>query len=151
MVAPDAKDALLERRETDVGSNRIRHSRHVHAPGRGGIFSDHQFVFDAVGKSSFSKCKPIMERGGIYISSEPGWMAQNLFLPIFTAVFGSKRVIFPFPGDRAGSVRFIQKLLGEGKFSPVIDRKYPLEEIADAYRYVEKGQKTGNVIITPDH
>lgn len=111
----------------------------------------YKFVFDAVGKSSFSRCKPILERGGIYISSEPGRMAQNIFLPMITAVFDTKKVVFPFPLDRAGSVLFMQKLLREGKFLPVIDRRYSLEEIADAYRYVGKGQKTGNVIISVQH
>ena len=111
----------------------------------------YKYVFDAVGKSSFSRCKPILENDGAYISSELGWMAQNLFLPLLTSVSGSKKVIFPLPRDRAESVRLIKKLLAEGRFLPLIDRKYPLEEIADAYRYVEKGQKTGNVIITVDH
>ena len=110
-----------------------------------------RFVFDAVGKSSFSKCKPVLEDQGAYISSELGYMGQNIFLPMVTSVFGTKKVIFPLPKDRLVSVNLVRKLLDEGKFLPLIDRKYPLEEIADAYRYVEKGQKTGNVIITIDH
>ena len=111
----------------------------------------YKFVFDAVGKSSFSKCKPILEHDGAYISSELGWMAQNLFLPILTSICGTKKVILPLPKDRVESVRLMKKLLEEGKFLPLIDREYPLEKVADAYRYVEKGQKIGNVIITIDH
>ena len=73
---------------------------------------------------------------------------NDVFLPLITPLFGNKKVIFPIPTDRVGSVLLIRKLSEEGKFKAVIDRKYSLEEIAEAYRYVEKGQKTGNVIIT---
>ena len=106
------------------------------------------FVFDAVGKSSFAKCKPLLESGGIYISSELGWMAQNPCLALMAPIMGDKKVKFPFPADCVRSVRLIKKLTEEGKFKAVIDRKYPLEEIAEAYRYVETGEKTGNVVIT---
>ena len=109
------------------------------------------FVFDTVGKSSFAKCKPLLERGGIYISSDLGWMAQNPFLALITPIVGDKKVMFPLPTDTRGSVFFVKKLIEEGSFKPVIDRKYSLEEIADAFRYVETGQKTGNVIITFEH
>jgi NADPH:quinone reductase-like Zn-dependent oxidoreductase len=108
----------------------------------------YHFVFDAVGKSSFAKCKPLLEPGGVYISSELGWMGQNLFLPLITPIIGNKKVIFPIPTDSKRSVVFIKKLIEEGKFTAVIDRKYSLEEIAEAYRYVEKGEKIGNVVIT---
>jgi D-arabinose 1-dehydrogenase-like Zn-dependent alcohol dehydrogenase len=75
-------------------------------------------------------------------------MAQNPFFALITPIIGNKKVIFPIPTNRLGSVLLIKELSEEGKFKAVIDRKYPLEEIAEAYRYVEKGQKTGNVIIT---
>lgn len=108
----------------------------------------YNFVFDAVGKSSFAKCKPLLESGGVYISSELGWMAQNPFLALMAPIMGDKKVIFPVPSDCRRSVLLIKKLTEEGKFKAVIDRKYSLEEIAEAYRYVEKGEKTGNVVIT---
>ena len=106
------------------------------------------FVFDTVGKSSFAKCKTLLVAGGIYISSELGWMAQNLFFALIKPIIGNKKVIFPIPTDRKASVLLIKKLSEEGKFKAVIDRKYSLEEIAEAYKYVEKGQKIGNVVIT---
>ncbi|MES2732025.1 MAG: NAD(P)-dependent alcohol dehydrogenase [Bacteroidota bacterium] len=106
------------------------------------------FVFDAVGKSSFAKCKPLLESGGVYISSELGSMVQNPFLALITPIMGNKKVIFPIPTDCKRSVLFIKKLTEEGKFQAVIDRKYPLEGIAEAYIYVETGEKTGNVVIT---
>ena len=112
----------------------------------------YHYVFDTVGKSSFAKCKPLLQSGGIYISSDLGYMAQNIFLPIITPIIkpliGNKKTIFPNPIDINGSISLIKKLMEQGKFKAVIDRKYPLEKIVDAYRYVEKGQKTGNVVIT---
>jgi len=112
----------------------------------------YNFVFDAVGKSSFAKCKPLLQSGGIYMSSDLGYMAQNIFLPLITPIIkpmiGNKKTVFPMPTDIRGSLLLIKKLIEQGKFKAVIDRKYPLEQIVEAYRYVEKGQKTGNVIIT---
>ncbi|MFC1780751.1 NAD(P)-dependent alcohol dehydrogenase [Planctomycetota bacterium] len=115
----------------------------------------YNFVFDTVGKSSFAKCKSILQPGGVYISSDLGFMAQNIFLPLITPIIkpmiGNKKTVFPIPKDSKGSVLLIKKLIKKGKFKTVIDRKYPLEQIVEAYRYVEKGQKTGNVVITLEH
>jgi NADPH:quinone reductase-like Zn-dependent oxidoreductase len=112
----------------------------------------YHFVFDAVGKSSFGKCKPLLLPGGTYISSELGPNWENMYLPLITAVTGNKKVIFPTPFNIKRSIRFIKHLLEQGRFKAVIDRTYPLEKIAEAYQYVVKGQKTGNVVITlEDH
>ncbi len=108
----------------------------------------YDFVFDAVGKSSFAKCKPLLRSGGAYISSELGSMAQNLIFALYTPIIGNKKVIFPFPSDCKRSVLLVKKLSAEGSYKAVIDRKYPLEKIDEAFRYVEKGQKIGNVVIT---
>jgi NADPH:quinone reductase-like Zn-dependent oxidoreductase len=115
----------------------------------------YNFVFDTVGKSSFFKCKQLLQPGGVYISSDLGYMSQNVFLPLITPIIkpiiGNKKTIFPIPTDCRGSILFIKKLIEKGKFKAVIDRKYPLEQIVEAYRYVEKGQKIGNVVITVEH
>jgi NADPH:quinone reductase-like Zn-dependent oxidoreductase len=108
----------------------------------------YSYVFDAVGKSSFGKCKPLLEPGGVYISSELGYMAQNIFLALTTPILGRKKVKFPLPTDSRGSVLLIKRLTEEGRFKAVIDREYPLEQIVEAYTYVETGQKIGNVVIT---
>jgi NADPH:quinone reductase-like Zn-dependent oxidoreductase len=82
-------------------------------------------------------------------------MGQNIFLPLITPVIkpliGNKRTKFPIPTDIRGSILLVKRLIEEGRFKPVIDREYPLEQIAEAYRYVETGQKTGNVVIVVEH
>ncbi len=105
-------------------------------------------VFDTVGKSSFSRCKPLLKPGGIYISSELGYMAQNPILALVTPIIGNKKVMFPIPKHSDENIVLFKKLIEAGKFKGVIDRCYPLEEIVEAYKYVETGQKTGNVVIT---
>jgi NADPH:quinone reductase-like Zn-dependent oxidoreductase len=104
-------------------------------------------VFDAVGKSSFGKCKPLLKKGGIYLSTELGYMSQNPFLAMITPFLGGKKVLFPIPVTTKADIEFLKKLTAEKHFKPVIDRTYQLEEVVEAYRYVETGQKTGNVII----
>jgi NADPH:quinone reductase-like Zn-dependent oxidoreductase len=112
----------------------------------------YNFVYDAVGKSSFFKCRRILRPGGIYISSDLGFMAQNIFLPMITPIIKSlnrnKKAISPYPTNIRGSLLLIKSLIEQGKFKAVIDREYSLEQIVEAYEYVGKGQKTGNVVIT---
>jgi NADPH:quinone reductase-like Zn-dependent oxidoreductase len=116
---------------------------------------EYDYVFDAAGKSSFMKCYGVLRPGGVYISSDLGYMAQNLFLPLITPIIkpiiGNRKTIFPMPRDVRGSLLLIKKLMEQGRFKAVIDRRYLLEQIVEAYRYVEKGQKTGNVVITVEH
>lgn len=104
-------------------------------------------VFDAVGKSSFGTCKPLLNERGIYTSTELGKNAENVFLALWTPIFGGKKVLFPIPTISKADVIFLKELVEAGKYKPVIDRRYGLEQIVEAYRYVETGQKTGNVII----
>ncbi|HMQ48968.1 MAG TPA: NAD(P)-dependent alcohol dehydrogenase [Saprospiraceae bacterium] len=105
------------------------------------------FIFDAVGKSSFGQCKPLLTPNGVYISSELGPGGENIYLPLLTKIRGGKRVKFPLPYDIKASLRFIKPLLESGQFQPVIDRSYPLKDIREAFEYVSSGQKTGNVLL----
>jgi NADPH:quinone reductase-like Zn-dependent oxidoreductase len=105
-------------------------------------------VLDSVGKSSFSQCKRLLKPDGIYISSELGPLAQNPFLALIAPLHGGKKVLFPIPKHDQLMVEYLRKLIESGEFRPVIDRTYPLDQIVDAYRYVEAGQKTGNVVIS---
>ena len=107
------------------------------------------FVFDAVGKSHFNACKSILAPKGIYISSELGPGAENLYLPLFTKLKGGKWVVFPIPFNIPKSLETMGALLKSGGFKPLIDRTYSLEQVAEAFEYVASGQKTGNVLLQP--
>lgn len=105
-------------------------------------------VFDAVGKSSFRRCRNLLKKGGIYLSSDLGFLAQNPLLALWTPGIGGKRIKFPIPKESKKDVCFFRDLVEAGKYKAVIDRRYPLDRIVEAYRYVETGQKTGNVVVT---
>lgn len=105
-------------------------------------------VFDAVGKSSFGKCKKLLKPRGIYTSSELGYMCQNLFYAVVTPLLGGKKLSFPLPKLTMNTILYLRELAEKGSYKPVIDREYLLDQIGDAYRYVESGQKVGNVVIT---
>lgn len=109
--------------------------------------NDFDYVFDAVGKSSFFKCRKLLKPKGVYVSTEFGFLAQNLFLTLLTPVFGGKRVKFPIATDKKEDILFFKKLIESGKYRAVIDRRYPFSDIIGATRYVETGEKTGNVVI----
>ena len=106
----------------------------------------YDFIFDAVGKSTFGKCKPLLKEKGIYISSELGPYSQNIFYPLLTSIL-NKKVIFPIPYTKQETIPYISNLLEKGRFIPVVDREYSLDDISKAYEYVITGQKTGNVVI----
>jgi NADPH:quinone reductase-like Zn-dependent oxidoreductase len=105
-------------------------------------------VLDAVGKSSFGRTKRLLKPRGVYLSSDLGPLAQNPILALITPLFGGKKVMFPIPRDDQEMARYFKGLLESGAFKPVIDRRYRLDQIVEAYKYVETGQKTGNVVIT---
>jgi NADPH:quinone reductase-like Zn-dependent oxidoreductase len=103
-------------------------------------------IFDAVGKHSFKRCKGSLKPGGIYVATD-GF--KNLFLALWTARVGDKRVLFPIPPHYTKkNVLLFKKLIEAGQLRAVIDRCYPLEDVVEATRYVETEQKTGNVVLT---
>jgi NADPH:quinone reductase-like Zn-dependent oxidoreductase len=105
-------------------------------------------VFDAVGKSSFRRCRDLLEPGGVYLSSELGFLAQNPLLALWIPGIGGKRIKFPVPKVNKKDVCFFKELVEAGRYKAIIDRRLPLERIAEAYRYVETGHKTGNLVMT---
>lgn len=107
----------------------------------------YELIFDAVGKSSFKVCKPLLTGNGIYVSTELGKNGENVIFALLTPLFKSKKVIFPLPVSRKEDLLFLKILVENNEFQPVIDREYSLDQIVEAYRYVETGQKTGNVIV----
>jgi NADPH:quinone reductase-like Zn-dependent oxidoreductase len=108
----------------------------------------YDYVFDAVGKSSFGVCRKLLTPKGIYISSELGPGNENLYLPITTRFSSGQKVIFPMPSDIKASLNWMNELVAGGHFRPLIDRVYPLQDLAEAFRYVLTGQKIGNVVIS---
>ena len=105
-------------------------------------------VLDAVGKSSFGRCRRLLAPGGIYLSSELGALAQNPLLALAAPLWPGRTVGFPVPRISQAMVASFSRLLAAGRFRPLVDRTYPLERIVEAYRYVESGRKLGNVLIS---
>ncbi|HLQ15084.1 MAG TPA: NAD(P)-dependent alcohol dehydrogenase [Candidatus Eisenbacteria bacterium] len=103
-------------------------------------------IFDAVGKHSFKRSQGSLEPGGVYLPTD-GF--ENLVLALWTPRFGDKKVVFQIPPRQTKQdVLFLKQLVEAGKFRPVIDRTYALEDVVEATRYVETEQKTGNVVLT---
>lgn len=122
-------DKLIDYRTTDFTKDEERYD----------------FVIDAIGKNSFMKCKKLLKKKGVFSSSNG---LINILWVFVMPLFGGKRVVFAAPGSITKGLNFIKGLVENGKFKPVIDRKYPLDKIAEAYKYVITGQKIGNVVIT---
>lgn len=106
-------------------------------------------VFDAVGKTTYFRCRRLLKPQGVFAATDLGPWCQNPLLTTASAITGSHRVLFPLPRSSQAKafVEFLKARMEAGEFRAVIDREYPLEAIADAYRYVETEQKTGIVVI----
>jgi NADPH:quinone reductase-like Zn-dependent oxidoreductase len=105
-------------------------------------------VFDAVGKHSFRRCRRSLKPGGTYISTDLGFMWHVPPLALLTRWVGDKRVTLPIPKYAREEVVLLRQLIEAGEYRAVIDRRYPLEQVVEATRYVETGEKTGNVVLT---
>ena len=105
-------------------------------------------VFDAVGKHSFRRCRRSLKPGGIFLETDLGFMWHVPLLALATRVIGSKRVTLQIPKYSKEDVTHVKELVEAGKYRPVVDRTYPLHEVVAATKYVETGQKTGNVVLT---
>ena len=106
------------------------------------------FVLDAVGETTFFRCRRLLKPGGVFAATDLGRFWQNPLLAILPSIGGSKRVMFPLPrSDKAEFVHFLRARMDAGDLRAVIDRTYRLEATIDAYRYVETQQKTGIVVV----
>ena len=105
-------------------------------------------VVDAVGKSSFRRVRPLLKPGGLFLTTDLGPWSQNLVLPVATRLGRGRRVMLPFPIETQEIVEYLRERIADARFRPVIDRQFRLEQIVDAYRYVQTGNKVGNVVIT---
>ena len=111
----------------------------------------YDIIFDTVAKSSFSRCKNSLKQGGIYLTTLPN--LGTMFQMLWTSKIGTKKAKFAASGLRSSSEKvkdliFLKEIIEAGKLKSVIDREYLLEEMIEAHKYVEKGHKKGNVVIT---
>jgi NADPH:quinone reductase-like Zn-dependent oxidoreductase len=104
-------------------------------------------IFDAVGKHSFRRCRHSLQPGGIYISMDLGFLYHVPFLALATRFVGSRRATLGLGRYCKEDLLLVKELVESGKYRPVIDRTYALDDIVEATRYVETGQKTGNVVV----
>jgi NADPH:quinone reductase-like Zn-dependent oxidoreductase len=109
----------------------------------------YDLIFDILGKSSFSWCKNSLKQNGIYLLAS--FKMKPLFQMLWTKIAGSKKVICAMASEKSEDLVFIKELIEAGKFKSIIDKCYPLEQAAEAHRYVESGLKKGNVVITVEY
>jgi NADPH:quinone reductase-like Zn-dependent oxidoreductase len=104
-------------------------------------------IFDAVGKTTYLRCRRLLKPGAIFAGTDVGPWCQTLLLVIWFSLTGSKKVVVAMPRPIPRFADILKARMEAGELRAVIDRRYPLEAIADAYRYVETGQKAGIVVI----
>ena len=132
---------------TALGADRMIDSKH--APFTAQLKAERfDFVFDAVGKSSFAACRPLLRDTGAYISSELGSWGQNPVLAVCAPLMRGPKVRFPLPTDIPRTLALVAPLLAQGVYKPLIDRRYALDDIREAFAYVASGRKIGNVLLT---
>jgi NADPH:quinone reductase-like Zn-dependent oxidoreductase len=105
-------------------------------------------VFDAVGKHSFRRCRRSLRPGGTFMTTDGGFMWHAPLLAVLTKWIGDKRVRLGIARYQREDVLLLKQLIEAGEYRAVIDRRYPLENVVEATKYVETGQKTGNVVLT---
>ena len=106
----------------------------------------YDLIFDILGRSSFSRCKSSLNKNGRYLLAS--FKMKQLFQMLWTSMIGSRKVICAMSGEKLEDLLLIKELVEAGKIKSVIDRRYPLEQAAEAHRYIEQGRKKGNVVIT---
>ncbi len=106
----------------------------------------YDFILDVVSKSSFSGSIRSLDQNGRYLIANPG--LSQMVRGRWTSMTSSKKVIFGAASPKTEDLVFLKELIEAGKIKSVIDRTYPLEQIPEAHRYVETGQKVGQVVIT---
>jgi NADPH:quinone reductase-like Zn-dependent oxidoreductase len=106
----------------------------------------YDLIFDILGKSSLSRCKNSLNQDGCYLLAS--FKMKQLFQMLWTSIIGNRKVICAMASEKVEDLIFIKELVETGTIKSIIDKRFPLEQTAEAHRYVEEGQKTGNVVIT---
>lgn len=132
LVARLGADRVVDRTTTDFTADTQRYD----------------VVFDAAGKCTFRQCRRLIEPRGVWTTTDLGPFAQNPLLVLATRFSRGRRVLIPMPAIDRPIVEYLKSLIVAGAFTPLVDRTYTLDQIVDAYRYVETQQKIGNVVIT---
>lgn len=114
----------------------------------------YDIIFDAIGKSSYSHCKGVLKKNGIYLTTVP--TLAILFQMMWTSMGSGKKAVFGAMGLRSSAEQnkdlvILRELMETGKIKPVIDRSYPLEQMIEAHKYVESERKNGTVVIAFGH
>jgi NADPH:quinone reductase-like Zn-dependent oxidoreductase len=109
----------------------------------------YDLIFDILGKSSYSRCKNSLTPHGRYLLAS--FKMKQVFQMLWTSITGGRRVICALSLDNQANLVHIKALVEAGQIKSIIDRCYPLEQAAEAHRYIEAGQKTGHVILTSEH
>lgn len=109
----------------------------------------YDLIYDILGRSSFPRCKGSLTNNGRYLLAS--FKMGDIFQMLRTKLSGSRKVICAIGSEKPEDLVYLKELVESGKIKSVIDRTYPLEEAAEAHRYVEKGHKKGNVVITVAH
>ena len=110
----------------------------------------YDIIFDTVGKSPFSGSIKSLNKKGIYLGAVHITLSP-IVRGLWTSMTTGKKVIGGVAGEKTEDLNFLKRLIEEKEIKPVIDRKYPLNQIVEAHRYVDKGHKKGNVVITMGH
>ncbi len=109
----------------------------------------YDLIFDILGRSSFAQCENSLNPNGRYLLAS--FKMKQLLQMLWTAKVGDKKVICALSGEKIADLHSIKELIEAGKLKSIIDKRYPLEQTAEAHRYMESGNKKGNVVITLDH
>ena len=137
----DTKDVTLVR---SLGAQRVLDRSREDFTKNGETYD---VIFDAVGKHSFRRCRRSLARGGVYVTADLGFMYHVPLAALLTRLVGSRRAKLGIGRYRKEDLDLVRQLVEAQTYRPVIDRTYMLDEIVEATRYVESGQKAGNVVL----
>lgn len=106
----------------------------------------YDLIFDILGKGSFARCKNSLKPNGTYLLAS--FKMKQLLQMLWTKITGGKKVLCALSGEKVGDLLIVKELVEMGKIKAIIDKRFPLEQTAEAHRYIEEGHKKGNVVIT---